>query len=126
MLNFPQARIANSVFHRRAQRNAFRRRDARLQSRLSAPSRSMAETQPQLQPALVSLFAAQTLATTVKPSGAVSSVVERLVYTEFRVVFAPLRSASEKPIFIGEIGRIRLNHVSPTSRRNSCEQSRMA
>jgi hypothetical protein len=34
----------------------------------------------------------------------------------------PLRSASEKPIFIGEIGRIRLNHVSPTSRRNSCER----
>ena len=46
------------------------------------PRESTVETQPKLQPALLSLFAAQTLATTVKRFGAVSSVVERLVYTE--------------------------------------------
>jgi hypothetical protein len=46
-----------SAFHRLAQRNAFRRRDARLQSRSFASENPRPETQPQLQPALLRLSA---------------------------------------------------------------------
>src|SRR5205823_2265070 len=44
------------AFHLRAQRNAFRRRDAGLQSRL-CPRQSTAETQPHDQPDALSLSA---------------------------------------------------------------------
>jgi len=46
-----------SAFHRHAQRNAFRRRGARQESQTVRPSESAAETQPQLQPALLRLGA---------------------------------------------------------------------
>src|SRR5215468_3549446 len=46
-----------SVFHPHAQRNAFRCRGARQQSRLFAPANPKLETQPQLQPALLRLSA---------------------------------------------------------------------
>ena len=46
-----------SAFHPHAQRNAFRRRDARLRSRSFARLESIAETQPQLHPALLRLSA---------------------------------------------------------------------
>jgi len=51
-----------SAFHRRAQRNAFRRRDARLQQR------SFARENPVLRPS-PKRFAAQMLATTVNHQG---------------------------------------------------------
>src|SRR5439155_20793262 len=44
-----------STFHPRAQRNAFRRRDAHPQRRSFAPQESSAEMQPQLPPALLRL-----------------------------------------------------------------------
>jgi len=46
-----------SAFQPRAQRDAFRRRDVRLQSRSFAPLESIADTQPQLQPASLRLSA---------------------------------------------------------------------
>jgi hypothetical protein len=46
-----------SASHLHTQRNAFRRRDARQQSRIVRPLKSIAETQPQLQPALLRLSA---------------------------------------------------------------------
>ena len=58
------------------------RRDARLRSRRFVPRNPRLRYSPNSNRALLSLFAAQTLATTVKRFGAVSSVVERLVYTE--------------------------------------------
>jgi len=45
------------AFHLHARRNAFHRRDARLQSRFICPLESIAETHPQLQPALLRLSA---------------------------------------------------------------------
>ena len=59
-----------------------------LQSKIVCPLEFIVETQPQLQPALLSLFAAQSFATTIKRFGAVSSVVERLVYTDNRMIFS--------------------------------------
>jgi hypothetical protein len=50
----PQKRL---IFHPHAQRNAFRPRDARRQSRSFGALESIAETQPQLQPALLRLSA---------------------------------------------------------------------
>jgi hypothetical protein len=47
-----------SAFHPLAQRNAFRRRDVRQQSRSFRPQESIAETQPQLQPGLLRLSVA--------------------------------------------------------------------
>jgi hypothetical protein len=46
-----------SAFHPRAQQNAFRRRDARPQSRLFAPQNPRLTRSPQLQPALLRLSA---------------------------------------------------------------------
>ena len=56
-LNGSQLRVreTRSAFIIRAQRNAFRRRDARQQSKVVRPCVSIAETQPQLQPALLRL-----------------------------------------------------------------------
>ena len=71
-----------SAFHPHAQRNASRHHDVRLQSRSFALRNPTLICSPNSNRALRSLFAAQTLATTVKRFGAVSSVVERLVYTE--------------------------------------------
>src|SRR5262249_34953474 len=53
-IQVPQTR---STFHRHAQRNAFHHHDVRQQSRLFSPSESIADTQPQLQPALLRLSA---------------------------------------------------------------------
>jgi hypothetical protein len=46
-----------SAFPPLAQRNAFRRRDVRLQSRSFAPPNQSLKTQPQLHPALLRLSA---------------------------------------------------------------------
>ena len=46
-----------STFHPPAQRNAFRRRDVRQRSTIVRPLKLIAETQPQLQPALLRLSA---------------------------------------------------------------------
>jgi hypothetical protein len=42
-------------------------------------------------------FAGDTPATTLKAQGAVSSVVERLVYTDGRMVFSIIRTRSDMP-----------------------------
>jgi hypothetical protein len=52
-----QVRQTRSTSHPHEQRNAFRRRDARQQSRSFARLESMAETQPKLHPALLRLSA---------------------------------------------------------------------
>jgi hypothetical protein len=52
-----RVRQTQSTFHPLAQRNAFRCRDVRQQSRSFAGLESIAETQPQLQPALLRLSA---------------------------------------------------------------------
>jgi hypothetical protein len=57
-----------STFHPHVQRNAFRRRDVHLQSRSYRPLVSIAETQPQLQPALLRLSFAKLPGTTTHPS----------------------------------------------------------
>ena len=83
-----QARVADSnsknavSFSSARTTNCFLRRDARLRSRSFVPRNPRLRYSPNSNRALLSLFAAQTLATTVKRFGAVSSVVERLVYTE--------------------------------------------
>jgi hypothetical protein len=48
-----------STFHPHAQRNAFRRRDARLQTKIVCPLKSAAEPQPKLYPALQLLLIVQ-------------------------------------------------------------------
>ena len=58
-------------------------------------------------------FAAQTPGTTVKRFGAVSSVVERLVYTENRGIFVFLGIKKEKRCFHRRNARAALNHVIP-------------
>jgi len=52
-----QVRETLSAFHRRAQRNAFCRRDARQKFQMVRTSASTAETQPQLHPVLPRLSA---------------------------------------------------------------------
>jgi hypothetical protein len=52
-----QVQQTPSAFHSLAQRNAFRRRGARLQQKIVLALESIAETQRQLQPPLLSLSA---------------------------------------------------------------------
>ena len=80
-----------SAFHPRAQRNAFRRRDARLQSRSFYPI-SIAEIQPKLQPAFLrfsAIIPRNPFHAPHSASFAFWSAIKKCLIEQFRVVRSP-------------------------------------